>query len=273
MLSLRPIRRLARSPCIQNATNLSLHMYSEYFISLYRHYLEGAMGMHNINTSPLNDSTERCQTPFEELLNSITHGLGALLSMIGLVFLVAYANRFEDNFKVISVSIYGASLVLLYLASTFYHGISQPDLKAKFSLFDHCAIYLLIAGSYTPFLLVTLKGPVGWTLFGIVWGMAIAGISLKVIFKERLKIFRVATYVVMGWLVVFAGKTLIERLDTGGLILLAVGGSIYTLGVIFYIRDHILFNHAIWHLFVLGGSLCHYFAIYYYVLPDTPLVT
>jgi hemolysin III len=170
----------------------------------------------------------------------------------------------------VSVSIYGASLILLYLASTFYHAISKPTLKAHFSLIDHCAIYLLIAGSYTPFLLITLKGSIGWTLFGIVWGMAIIGISLKVIFKERLKIFRVVTYVIMGWLVVFAGKTLIARLQTGGIILLASGGAIYTLGVFFYIRDHIRFNHAIWHLFVLGGSLCHFFAIYYYVLPSAP---
>ena len=210
---------------------------------------------------------ERIQSPIEELLNSLTHGIGALLSVVGLIFLVTYANTFDDNYRVVSVSIYGASLILLYLATTFYHGISEPTLKAHFSLIDHCAIYLLIAGSYTPFLLVTLKGAVGWTLFGIVWAMAIIGISLKVIFKERLKIFRVATYIVMGWLVVFAGKTLIARLDTGGLILLASGGAIYTLGVIFYMRDHIRFNHAVWHLFVLGGSLCHFFAIYYYVLP------
>lgn len=203
----------------------------------------------------------------EEIANSLTHGAGAVLSIIGLVLLLAYAGPMNDPWKVISFSIYGISLVSLYLASTLYHSAKCPKRRAKYMMFDHCAIYLLIAGSYTPFLLVNMRDSVGWPMFAAVWGIAAVGITLKIAFGHRFHNLRLATYLIMGWLVVLAGSDLVESLASGGLTLLIAGGLTYTLGVIFYVGERIPFNHAIWHLFVLGGSICHYFAVYYYVLP------
>lgn len=205
----------------------------------------------------------------EELLNSISHGIGAILSLVGVVVLIVLASLAAhiDPWKIIGISFYGVSLVLLYTASTLYHGIKHPRLKQLFQHLDHCAIYLLIAGTYTPFLLVNMRGPTGWTLFAIVWSLALFGIACKLIWPHRFTVMRVAIYLIMGWLIVFASGEMASSLSTTGITLLAAGGITYTLGVIFFAISAIPYNHAIWHLFVLGGSTCHYFAVYAAVLP------
>lgn len=202
----------------------------------------------------------------EEILHSLTHGIGAGLSIAGMVVLIVYASLEADVWKIVSFSIYGASLALLYLASTLYHAVTHPRLKRALKMWDHCAIFLLIAGTYTPFLLVNLRGPLGWSLFGVVWGLALAGIALKLIFGHRYQALQLAIYLGMGWLIVFASSQLAASLSGTGLALVIAGGITYTLGVIFYVVRRIPFNHAIWHLFVIGGSACHFFAIYYGVL-------
>ncbi|WP_163557812.1 hemolysin III family protein [Halomonas sp. NO4] len=205
----------------------------------------------------------------EELLHSVSHGIGAGLSLAGMVVLLVLASLAAqvDPWKLVGISLYGTTLVLLYTASTLYHSFRRPDLRRLFQLFDHCAIYLLIAGTYTPFLLVNLRGPVGWSLLAAVWGLALCGIACKLAWPQRFGALRVGIYLVMGWLVVVAGDELAARLSPVGIALLVAGGITYTLGVLFYAVRAIPFNHAIWHLFVLGGSTCHYFAIYTAVLP------
>jgi len=202
----------------------------------------------------------------EEVLHSLTHGVGAGLSIAGMVVLIVFASLEADVWKIVSFSIYGASLALLYLASTLYHAVTQPKLKRAFKMWDHCAIFLLIAGTYTPFLLVNLRGPLGWSLFGVVWGLAVAGVAFKLIFGHRHQVLQLVIYLGMGWLIVFASSELAARINGLGLSLIIAGGVTYTLGVIFYAVRRIPFNHAIWHLFVMGGSVCHFFAIYYGVL-------
>ncbi|APE30934.1 hemolysin III [Halomonas aestuarii] len=212
------------------------------------------------------------ETPFsvfEEALHSISHGIGAALSLAGFAILLVLAGLAAqvDPWKIVGISLYGTSLVLLYTASTVYHGVRHPRLKRLFQSLDHCAIYLLIAGTYTPFLLVNLRGPTGWTLLATVWSLALAGIACKLAWPHRFEVLRVALYLVMGWLVVLAGDALAASLSTTGLALLVAGGVTYTLGVAFYAISAIPFNHAIWHLFVMGGSTCHYFAVFTDVLP------
>ncbi|MDW5375805.1 hemolysin III family protein [Halomonas sp. HP20-15] len=204
----------------------------------------------------------------EELLHSISHGIGAILALIGMVVLIALASlaAHVDPWKIVGVSLYGATLVLLYTASTLYHGVRRPRLKRAFKVVDHCAIYALIAGTYTPFLLVNLRGPLGWTLFAIIWTLAIGGIALKLIWPHRFGVLRVAVYLVMGWLIVIAADAMGSHLSDTSIALLVAGGITYTLGVVFYAIRAIPFHHAIWHLFVLGGSVCHYFAVYTAVL-------
>jgi hemolysin III len=203
----------------------------------------------------------------EERLNSLTHGLGAILSVIGTLVLVLAASRLGDTWKIISFSIFGASLILLYSASTFYHASRSPRAREVWKMLDHCAIFLLIAGTYTPFLLVNLRSGSGWTLFAVIWGLALAGIALKLIFGHRYKVLRVIVYLTMGWLIVVAGGELAAHVSPLGVKLTVIGGVVYTLGVVFYLADRLPYNHAIWHLFVVGGSLCHFYAIYYGVLP------
>lgn len=203
----------------------------------------------------------------EEIANGVTHGLGAVLSVVGLVVLLLQARQTPDLWLTVSVSIYGASLIALYLCSTLYHSIPNARAKYWLKLLDHCAIYLLIAGTYTPFLLVNMRGQTGWTLFAIVWGLALTGICLKLIFHHRFKALSVITYLGMGWLMVFAGSELAAKVAPGGVKLIAAGGLVYTLGVVFYLVKKIPYHHAIWHLFVLGGSVCHFLAVLHYVLP------
>jgi hemolysin III len=203
--------------------------------------------------------------PKEELWNVITHGFGLLLSITALVFLVVWASLYMSVWHIVSFSIYGASLVVLYLASTVYHLAKKPKLKKRLNVFDHASIYVLIAGSYTPYMLVTLRGPWGWSIFGVVWGMAIAGIIFKLFFTGRFDKLSTAAYVVMGWIAVVGFYPLIMKLATPGLIMLIVGGVFYTVGAIFYLREKIHFNHVIFHVFVLLGSISHFVSIFFFV--------
>lgn len=204
----------------------------------------------------------------EEIANSITHGLGAMLSVAGLTLLVTYAALQNDTRRIISFSIYGGSMTLLFLMSTLYHSFQDEKAKRIFKMLDHCAIYLLIAGTYTPFLLITLEGTTGWVLFTIIWSLALSGIIFKLIFQHRYKKLSVATYILMGWLAIFVGHELTKSLSTSGMAWLIAGGLAYTLGVVFYLWKRLPYNHAIWHVFVLAGSLCHYISIFFYVLPS-----
>lgn len=214
-------------------------------------------------------ATESPHYRIEEWLNTATHGLGAILSVIGTVALIVAASQLGDAWKVVSFSIFGASLILLYLASALYHGARHPRLRALFKTLDHCAIFLLIAGSYTPFLLVNMRGTTGWTLFAIIWSLAATGVVLKIIFKNRFKLARVGIYIAMGWLIIFASSDLVASLNETALYLTIAGGVVYTAGVIFYLADRIPYMHAVWHLFVIGGSALHFSAVYYGVLPYT----
>lgn len=202
----------------------------------------------------------------EEWLNFATHGLAALFSVAGMVVLIVLAALDADVWKVVSFSIFGATMTLLFLASTLYHSARRPGPRRFFKMLDHCAIFLLIAGTYTPFLLVNMRGLVGWTLFGIIWGLAILGIVFKLVFGHRYKPLQMTIYLLMGWLIVFASRELAATVNDLGLWLVIAGGVTYTLGVVFYLVKQIPFNHAIWHLFVVGGSTCHFFAIYHGVL-------
>jgi len=203
----------------------------------------------------------------EEIANSITHGLGIVLSIIGLAVLIAFASRYGNSWHIVSCSIFGATLIFLYAASTLYHAVQKPAVKSILRIFDHSAILVLIAGTYTPFTLVSLRGPWGWTLFGVIWGLAVLGIIIE---TTRLRRFRgglIALYVIMGWAVVAAIKPMLQHVGSGGLWLLLAGGLAYTGGIIFYKWQRLPYNHAIWHLFVLAGSILHYFAILFYVIP------
>ena len=206
-------------------------------------------------------------TMINEIANSVTHGIGALLAAAGLVLLVVFATMHGSAVHVVSVSIYGSTLVFLYLSSTLYHSVQRPRLKYIFRIIDHAAIYTLIAGTYTPFMLVTLQGPRGWTMFGIIWGLALVGIAYKLFFINRHVVISTLFYLLMGWLIVFSIGDLFANLPLNGIILLGAGGLSYTLGMIFYAFKDKLLMHAIWHLFVLGGSICHFFAILFYVIP------
>ncbi|NMT62139.1 hemolysin III family protein [Marinobacter orientalis] len=214
-------------------------------------------------------ATESIHYRIEEWLNSATHGLGAILSVIGTAVLVIAASQLGDAWKIVSFSIFGASLILLYLTSALYHGIRHPRLRALFKTLDHCAIFLLIAGSYTPFLLVNMRGSTGWTLFVIIWSLAVTGVVLKIIFQNRFRLARVGIYMAMGWLITFASSDLVASLSETALYLTIAGGVVYTTGVIFYLADRIPYMHAVWHLFVIAGSALHFSAVYYGVLPYT----
>ncbi len=208
-------------------------------------------------------------SPREEFLNTLTHAIGSALSLLGMLLLLVYAAPQDDNWRTVSFTIYGLCLFALYFASTLYHGTQEPRRKALFKTLDHCAIYLIIAGSYTPFLLITMREGAGWPLFIVIWAIAVMGIVLKLIFKQRFRKVRVATYVIMGWLIAFASEDLTNALPESGLYLLIASGLIYTIGVVFYLGHRIPFNHAIWHIFVLAGSALHYGSVFYYVLPKS----
>ena len=212
-------------------------------------------------------TVEHLETPAEEVASSITHALGGLLATAALTLLVVAAAAGGDATRVVSVSVYGATLVLMYACSTSYHLARPPRAKRVLRILDHASIYLLIAGTYTPVALVSMRGPWGWSLFGVVWSLAAIGVVLKVFFTGRMEWLSVTMYVLMGWVVLVALKPLLAGVPTAGLFWLFGGGLAYTLGVAFYAWDHLPFNHAIWHLFVIAGSVCHFFAVLLYVLP------
>lgn len=203
----------------------------------------------------------------EELINIISHAVGFVLSMAALIFLVYYSIIAGTVWHIVSFSIYGSSLIILYLASTLYHAAKEPKKRAHLKVFDHAAIYVLIAGTYTPFLLVSLNGPWGWSLFAVVWTAAIAGIILKVFFAGRYIKTSTMAYILMGWVIIIAIKPLMENLSAGGLHWLFAGGIFYSIGAVFYIFKKLQYNHAIFHFFVLGGSICHFISVFFYVLP------
>jgi hemolysin III len=203
----------------------------------------------------------------EEIAHSAIHGVGILLSFAGLVALVLIARRTGDPVHLVACSIYGLTLILLYLASTLYHSIPSPRAKRVLRVLDHSAIYLLIAGTYTPFTLISLRGGWGWTLFGLVWGMAILGIALKIVAMGRFRWLSMVLYLGMGWLVVIALEPLLRAVSAGGVRLLFLGGVSYTLGTVFYGWRRLPYHHAVWHAFVLAGSVLHFFAVLLYVAP------
>jgi hemolysin III len=207
------------------------------------------------------------QSPGEEIANATTHGLGATLAAAGLALLVTLAALHGDAWRVVAFSLYGTSLVLLYACSTLYHALPWPRAKAIFHRLDHAAIFLLIAGTYTPLALITLRGCWGWSLFGVEWGLAVVGILVKTLLFGRYRRVGVAVYVAMGWLALVAVKPLVAVLPVGGLLWLLAGGLAYTGGVAFYVRRSLRFHHAIWHVFVLAGSACHWVCMLLYVLP------
>ncbi len=201
-----------------------------------------------------------------EYWNTLTHGLGALLSLLGGVTLITLASLYGSSWQLTSAIVFSLSLIGLYTASTFYHGIRDPKTKNRLKVLDHCMIYVLIAGSYTPFALIALRDDGGWLLFGIVWALAAAGIVFKLFFTGRFELASTLIYLGMGWLVVFAAGPMLRHVETAELIWLGIGGLFYSFGTVFYLRDRIRHNHAIWHGFVLAGSASHFVAISLLVL-------
>ncbi|MFP3722663.1 hemolysin III family protein [Niallia circulans] len=201
----------------------------------------------------------------EEIANSITHGIGFLLSIPALVMLIINAVESDNPWRIVSFSIFGATMIILYLCSTLLHSITHEKVKDFFEILDHSSIYLLIAGTYTPFVLVAIRGGLGWTLFGIVWALAIIGIVFKCYYVKKYIVTSTILYVIMGWLIVMAIVPLYHAIGTTGFMLLVGGGLLYTIGSIFYVMQKIPYFHAIWHLFVLAGSALMYFCVYLYV--------
>ena len=212
------------------------------------------------------DKLQKQYTLGEEIFSAVTHGVGALLSVAALVLMIVRAAQHKDAYAVVSAAIFGASLILLYTMSTLYHALAPAAAKRVFRIFDHTTIFLLIAGTYTPYLLVTLRGALGWTLFGILWGLTVLGVVMDSIFLEKFHRIEQILYIAMGWCILVSGKTLIANLALPGILLLFAGGLFYTGGILFYRAKKIRYMHSIWHLFVLAGSICQFFSIYLYVL-------
>ncbi|WP_420795513.1 PAQR family membrane homeostasis protein TrhA [Halalkalibacillus sediminis] len=204
----------------------------------------------------------------EEFVNAVTHGLGALLSIAGLVILIVFASLNGNAWQVVSVTVYGVTMLTMYLSSTIVHSLHEGKTKDFFLFLDHSSIYLFIAGTYTPILLVLLRGPVGWTIFGVIWGVAILGIIFKIFFVKKFMVISTLIYLLLGWMVVFVWQPLTEEMSYNGLIFLIVGGILYSVGSIFYMWRGFAYHHAIWHLFVIAGSAFHFFAILFYIVLD-----
>ncbi|WP_058303163.1 PAQR family membrane homeostasis protein TrhA [Gorillibacterium timonense] len=199
----------------------------------------------------------------EEVANSITHGIGVALSVAALVLLIVFASLRGNAWHVVSFTIFGVTMLLLYTSSTLVHAFQEGKVKDLFTIFDHSSIYLFIAGTYTPITLSVIRGPLGWTLFGIIWGIALLGVVFKVFFVKRFLFTSTLIYILMGWVVVFAWKPLVAGFPHEALVMLVIGGVLYTLGTIFYVWRTFPYHHAVWHLFVLGGSVMHFFSILY----------
>ena len=221
-------------------------------------------------THAVEHGREKLYTLGEEVAHALTHGLGVVLAIVGLTVMVARATLYGNAWHITGAAIFGATLVLMYTASTLYHSIPAehlPNAKKILRIVDHSSIYLLIAGTYTPFTLVTLNGTVGWTMFAAVWTLAVCGVAFKIFATGRFEKLSLAIYLGMGWCIVGAIKPLMRTLDTGGIVLLVAGGLAYTGGVAFYALDHRRYFHAVWHAFVLAGSVLQYFAVLFYVIP------
>ncbi|WBL21337.1 PAQR family membrane homeostasis protein TrhA [Zunongwangia sp. HRR-M8] len=207
-------------------------------------------------------------TKSEERVNIISHALGLLLSILGSILLIIKSAELGGTILKISFWIFGCSMIILYTASTLYHSVRERKLRYKLNILDHASIYILIAGTYTPFALVTLRGTIGWIIFGVIWGLAVTGVILKFFFTGKFQTLSTIMYVAMGWIIVFAVKPLLDNLSGDGLFWLFAGGISYTAGAIIFSIDRLKFNHAIFHLFVLFGTFCHFWAIYYHVIPN-----
>lgn len=203
----------------------------------------------------------------EEKINAITHGIGAVFAVIALIVLVIRAYTYGGAWQMAAAIIYGVSLILLYMASTLYHSFTKEKVKSVLKFFDHSAIFILIAGNYTPFTLIPLHGAFGWIVFAIIWSMAVVGIVFKVFFVKRFNFFSTICYLIMGWLAIVMVKPLLAVLPTAAVDWLVIGGIFYTIGTVFYLDKKIPYNHAIWHLFVLGGTISHFISIFKYVMP------
>ena len=208
----------------------------------------------------------RQYSPPEEMTNIISHAIGLVLSIVALLLMLIRASESGDTLHIVSAAIFGFSLIALYAASTLYHSAKDPKARSRLRINDHATIYILIAGTYTPFTLITLNGWVGWTIFGVSWGMALAGVILKLFFTGKYNALSTLMYVLMGWIIIFAVKPLINSLSPEGIFWLVAGGVSYTTGAVIYSIKKIKFNHAIFHLFVLLGSICHFISVYFYVL-------
>jgi hemolysin III len=206
-------------------------------------------------------------SPGEEAANVATHGLGAVASGAGLAVLLVYSAWFGDAWAVVSCAVFGATMILLYTASTVYHASSSPRVRHAAKILDHASIYLLIAGTYTPFTLLALRGPWGWSLFAAVWLLAIAGVFMEAFWVYRARWISAVVYLAMGWMVALAGRRLAAALPPGALPLLVAGGLLYSIGTIFYVLKRVRYAHAVWHGFVLGGTTCHFLAVILLVLP------
>jgi hemolysin III len=204
---------------------------------------------------------ENFYTKGEEIANAVTHGIGAALAIAALVLLIVFSVMKGTVWHVVSFSIFGATLVILYLESTLYHSLTNKKVKRLFRKFDHMSIYLLIAGSYTPFCLTILRGALGWIMFGIVWGSTVVGIILKAFLTGKKDKLSTILYIVMGWLIVIAIKSMYLSMTFSGFLFLVIGGLLYTVGALFYSWDKLKYNHGVWHLFVIGGSVCHFFSV------------
>lgn len=202
----------------------------------------------------------------EEVAHAITHGIGALLSMVALVLLIVSSTLNGSALVIVSTTVFGCTMLFMYVSSTIVHSLPVGKWKDIFLIIDHASIYVFIAGTYTPFVLIQINGGFGWTLFGIVWGCAFMGIILKLFFVKKFVILSTFFYILMGWMIVIAWKPLTEALHTNGIILLVTGGIIYTLGSVFYVWKRVPYHHVIWHVFVLAGSIFHFFAIFLYVI-------
>lgn len=207
----------------------------------------------------------RIQTPFEEKINAFTHAIGVLLGIVALVLLIIFDTD-KTDWSLFSVIVYGISIIILFTASTLYHSIKNENKKHYFRIIDHISIYLLIAGTYTPVLLISLEQTLGWTLFWVVWGIAVFGVVLKLFFTGKFEVFSTLLYLVMGWLIIFDFSNLSEIIGSNGILFLFAGGLSYTVGIIFYAIQKIPFNHVMWHLFVLAGAICHFFMIFLFVI-------
>jgi hemolysin III len=205
------------------------------------------------------------QSLFEERLNALTHGVGALMGIAALILLVVF-NTGKTDWSLFSVIVYGLSIIFLFSSSTLYHAVQSEKQKHYFRIIDHISIYLLIAGTYTPVALIALEQSKGWPIFWVVWGIALLGLVLKIFFTGRFEVFSVMLYLIMGWLIVMDFSNLSQYIGSNGTLLLFAGGLFYTLGIVFYAVNRIPFNHVIWHLFVLGGAICHFLLVFFYVI-------